>query len=248
MKRLEGKVAIVTGGSRGIGRAIALELARQGCKVAVNYRTNAAAAEEVVALIAREGGQAQATCADVSVMAEAEKLVEATLGAFGTVDILVNNAGIARDMLLLRMSEADWDAVLDTNLKGAFACIKAVQRVLLKKRSGRIINIGSVVGLAGNVGQANYAAAKAGLVGLTKALAKELGSRNITVNLVAPGFIQTDMTAKLSNELVEKALAQIPLARLGRAEDVAAVVAFLASDAAQYITGQVLCVDGGLAM
>jgi 3-oxoacyl-[acyl-carrier protein] reductase len=146
------------------------------------------------------------------------------------------------------MSEADWDAVLDTNLKGAFACIKAVQRVLLKKRSGRIINIGSVVGLAGNVGQANYAAAKAGLVGLTKALAKELGARNITVNLVAPGFIQTDMTAKLSDELVEKALARIPLARLGRAEDVAAVVAFLASDAAQYITGQVVCVDGGLAM
>ncbi|MBM3189923.1 MAG: 3-oxoacyl-[acyl-carrier-protein] reductase [Chloroflexi bacterium] len=248
MKQLEGKVAIVTGGSRGIGRAIALELARQGCKVAVNYRANAAAADEVVALVACEGGQAQAICADVGVMAEAEKLVEATLGTFGTVDILVNNAGIARDTLLLRMSEADWDAVLDTNLKGAFACIKAVQRVLLKKRNGRIINIGSVVGLAGNVGQANYAAAKAGLVGLTKALAKELGSRNITVNLVAPGFIQTDMTARLSNELVEKALAQIPLARLGRAEDVAAVVAFLASDAAQYITGQVLCVDGGLAM
>ncbi len=248
MRPLEGKVAIVTGGSRGIGRAIALELARQGCKVAVNYRANAAAAEEVVERIAREGGEARAICADVSLMAEAERLVEETLSAFGTVDILVNNAGITRDALLLRMSEADWDAVLDTNLKGAFACIKAVQRVFLKKRAGRIINIGSVVGLAGNAGQANYAAAKAGLVGLTKAVAKELGARNITVNLVAPGFIQTEMTAKLADELVQQALARIPLGRLGRVEDVAAAVAFLASDAAQYITGQVLCVDGGLAL
>ena len=248
MTTLAGKVAIVTGSSRGIGRAIAVELARQGCIVVVNYAANAALAEEVVALIAREGGEACAVQADVTLGPQAQALVDAAVAAYGTVDILVNNAGITRDTLLMRMSEEDWDAVLDTNLKGAFHCVKAVQRVMLRKRYGRIISIGSIAGLVGNAGQANYAAAKAGLVGFTKALAKELGSRNITVNLVAPGFIQTDMTAKLGPEIMGKALAQVPLERIGKPEDVAAAVAFLASDAAAYITGHILQVDGGLAM
>jgi 3-oxoacyl-[acyl-carrier protein] reductase len=248
MKMLEGKVALVTGSSRGIGRAIAIELARQGCQVVVNYHSNPAAAQEVVAVIESAGGAARALGGDVSIAAEADQLVRATLEAFGTLDILVNNAGIARDKLLLRMTEEDWDAVLDTNLKGAFHCVKAAQPTFLRKRSGRIINISSVVGLSGNAGQANYAAAKAGLIGLTKTLAKELGSRNITANAIAPGFIETDMTAKLGAELVEQARAHIPLGRLGRPEDVAAAVAFLASDAAAYITGQVLCVDGGMAL
>ena len=248
VKIMPGRVAIVTGSSRGIGRAIALELARQGCRVVVNYRTNAAAAAEVVDLIQGAGGEARAVQADVSLAADAQRMIDFALDTFGTVDILVNNAGITRDTLLLRMSEEDWDAVLNTILKGAFQCARSVVRTFLRKRSGRIINIGSVVGLVGNAGQANYAAAKAGLVGLTKALARELGSRNITVNLVAPGFIQTDLTAHLSEELVGKVLAQIPVGRLGRPEDVAAAVAFLASERAAYITGQVLCVDGGLAM
>ncbi|MBM3188010.1 MAG: 3-oxoacyl-[acyl-carrier-protein] reductase [Chloroflexi bacterium] len=245
---MQGRVAIVTGSSRGIGRAIALELARRGCRVVVNYRSNAAQADEVVEQARATGGEAMAVQADVSLLAEAQQLVEATLAAYGTVDILVNNAGIARDTLLMRMSEEDWDAVLATNLKGAFNCAKAVQRTMLRKRAGRIINIGSVVGISGNVGQANYAAAKAGLIGLTKALAREFGSRGITVNLVAPGFIETDMTAGLSEQLITAAKERIPLERLGQPEDVAAAVAFFASDAAAYITGQVLCVDGGMAM
>jgi len=248
MTEMQGRVAIVTGSSRGIGRAIALELARRGCRVVVNYRSNAAQADEVVEQARATGGEAMAVQADVSLLAEAQQLVEATLAAYGTVDILVNNAGIARDTLLMRMSEEDWDAVLATNLKGAFNCAKAVQRTMLRKRAGRIINIGSVVGISGNVGQANYAAAKAGLIGLTKALAREFGSRGITVNLVAPGFIETDMTAGLSEQLITAAKERIPLERLGQPEDVAAAVAFFASDAAAYITGQVLCVDGGMAM
>lgn len=248
VKIMPGRVAIVTGSSRGIGRAIALELARQGCRVVVNYRTNAVAAAEVVDLIQGAGGEARAVQADVSLASDAQRMIDFALDAFGTVDILVNNAGITRDTLLLRMSEEDWDAVLNTILKGAFHCARSVVPTFLRKRSGRIINIGSVVGLLGNAGQANYAAAKAGLVGLTKALARELGSRNITINLVAPGFIQTDLTAHLSEELVGKVLAQIPVGRLGRPEDVAVAVAFLASERAAYITGQVLCVDGGLAM
>jgi len=248
MNSLKDKVAIVTGSSRGIGKAIALELARQGAKVVVNYQSSASAAEEVVARIVEGGSQAIAVQADVSRTGEAERLAQAALEAFGTVDILVANAGIARDTLLIRMSEDDWDAVLDTNLKGAFFCAKAVQRMMLRKRAGRIILIGSVVGLAGNVGQANYAAAKAGLIGLGRTLAKELGSRGITVNIVAPGFIQTAMTASLSDEMVAQAIGRIPLGRLGQPEDVAAVVAFLASDAAGYLTGQVIGIDGGLAL
>jgi len=248
LRGLQDKVAVVTGSSRGIGRAIALELANRGCKVVINYRSNADAANQVVEEIAALGGEARAVQADVSVASEAKRLIDAALELFGTVDILVNNAGITRDNLLLRMSEEDWNAVLDTNLKGAFHCAKAVLRTFLRKRSGRIINIGSIVGLSGNAGQANYAAAKAGLVGFSKSLAKELGSRHITVNVIAPGFIQTDMTAQLGPDTIEKTRTQIPLARLGRPEDVAAAVAFLASDDAVYITGQVLCVDGGLAI
>ncbi len=248
MGTLDGKRAIVTGASRGIGRAIALELARQGARVVVNFASNAAAAEEVVAAIAAMGGEALAVGADVRTADGAGRLVAACLEGFGGLDILVNNAGITRDTLLMRMSEDDWDAVLDTNLKGAFHCIKAAQRPMLKQRSGRIISIGSVSGLVGNAGQANYAAAKAGLVGLIKSVARELGARGITCNLVAPGFVETDMTAKLPAGILETALSHIPLGRLGRPEDVAAVVAFLASDAAAYITGQVICVDGGMAM
>jgi len=248
MNPLQDQVAIVTGSSRGIGRAIALELARQGARVVVNYRANAEAAGQVVAAIEEQGGAALAVQADVSTAQGAKSLAEAALETYGTIDILVNNAGIARDTLLLRMSEDDWDAVINTNLKGAFHCVKAVQRTMLRKRRGRIVSIGSVVGLRGNLGQANYAAAKAGLVGFTKALARELGSRHITVNLVAPGFIQTDMTASLPEQYIEHALAQIPLGQLGEPGDVATAVAFLCSDGARYITGQVLCVDGGMAM
>ena len=248
MRDLQDKVAIVTGSSRGIGRAIALELARRGAKVAVNYRSQAEAARAVVQDAQAAGGEALAIQADVSHLSEAQQLVDATLEAYGTIDILVNNAGIARDALLMRMSEEDWDIVLATNLKGAFNCSKAVQRTMLRKRAGRIISIGSVVGISGNAGQANYAAAKAGLIGLTKALAREFGSRHITVNLIAPGFIETDMTANLSEALIQAATARIPLDRIGKPEDVAAAVAFLASDAASYITGQVLRVDGGMAM
>ncbi len=248
MGTLDGKRAIVTGASRGIGRAIALELARQGARVVVNFASNAAAADEVVAAIVAMGGEALAVGADVRTADGAGRLVAACLEGFGGLDILVNNAGITRDTLLMRMSEDDWDAVLDTNLKGAFHCIKAAQRPMLKQRSGRIISIGSVSGLVGNAGQANYAAAKAGLVGLIKSVARELGARGITCNLVAPGFVETDMTAKLPAGILETALSHIPLGRLGRPEDVAAAVAFLASDAAAYITGQVLCMDGGMAM
>lgn len=242
------RVAIVTGGSRGIGRAIALKLAEDGCRVVVNYQSNNQAADDVVRKISDAGGEALAVQADVSLAEGAKALVDAAVAAYGTVDILVNNAGIARDALLMRMSEEDWDAVLDTNLKGAFHCIKAVQRIMLRRRSGRIIQISSISGVRGNPGQANYAAAKAGLIGLTKAVARELASRNITVNAVAPGFVDTEMTRVLVPELIQQATEQIPLGRLGSPEDIAAAVAFLASPSAGYITGQVLGVDGGLGM
>ncbi|MGC9360308.1 MAG: 3-oxoacyl-[acyl-carrier-protein] reductase [Anaerolineae bacterium] len=242
------RVAIVTGASRGIGRAIALSLGRRGAKIAVNYAHSVEAAEAVVEELIQMGTEAHAVQADVSTQEGASNLVKACLDRFGTVDILVNNAGIARDQLSMRLKEEDWDAVLATDLKSAFLCAKAVQRTMLRNRWGRIISIGSVVGLTGNVGQANYAAAKAGLIGLTKTLARELGSRGITANVVAPGFVETDMTASLDERLATQARERIPLERFGSPEDVAAAVAFLASNEAAYITGQVLCVDGGLAM
>jgi 3-oxoacyl-[acyl-carrier protein] reductase len=248
MTDLQERVAIVTGASRGIGRAISLALGQRGSAVVVNYRDSVDAAVAVVEALSAMGARAEAIQADVSSEAGAKDLVAACVARYGTVDILVNNAGIARDQLSALMREDDWDAVLDTDLKSAFLCAKAVQRVMLRKRWGRIINIGSVVGLRGNAGQANYAAAKAGLVGLTKTLARELGPRGVTVNLVAPGYVETDMTASLGEKLVSEALANIPVGRLGQPDDVAAAVAFLASEEAAYITGQVLCVDGGMAM
>jgi 3-oxoacyl-[acyl-carrier protein] reductase len=242
------KVAIVTGSSRGIGRAIALRLAAGGARVVINYRGSEAAANEVVAQIEAAGGEAIAVQADVSDAAQAEALVDAAKKTFGRIDILVNNAGTTRDTLIMRMSENDWDVVIDTNLKGAFHCIKAVSRQMMRQKYGRIVNITSVSGIAGNAGQANYAAAKAGLIGLTKTVAKELGSRGITCNAVAPGYVPTDLTASLPEELIQQAVERTPLGRTGTAEDMAAAVAFLASDEARFVTGQVLAVDGGLAL
>lgn len=243
------KRAIVTGGSRGIGRAVCLALAKEGAAVAVNYAGSEAAAQEVVQeCLALGAADAFACRANVSKAAEAAALVDAALARFGGADILVNNAGITRDDLLMRLSEEAFDAVLDTNLKGAFHCMKAVCRPMMKQRFGRIVNLSSIVGLRGNAGQANYAASKAGLIGLSKSVAKELAGRGITVNCVAPGFIETDMTSVLPDVVKEKLLTEIPMAKLGQSEDVAAAVVFLASEAAGYITGQVLCVDGGMAI
>lgn len=245
---LNGKVAVVTGASRGIGRAIATTLAAAGAVVVVNYKSNQTAAEEVVRAIVAADGQALAVQADVGVPAEVEHLFKTALDRYGRLDILVNNAGITRDVLLLRMKEEDFDAVLDTNLRGVYLCTRAALRPMTRARSGRIINITSVIGLMGNAGQANYAAAKAGIIGFTKAVAREMGARNITVNAVAPGYIETELTGRLSDQIRAAILENIPLGRLGTPQDVANLVCFLASDAAAYITGQTLTVDGGMVM
>lgn len=245
---LKEKVAIVTGASRGIGRASALALAGAGAKVVVNYVGSADKAAAVVAEITAAGGEAIAVQADVSLPEDVTRLLQASLERFGQIDILVNNAGITRDNLLLRMKEEDWDAVINTNLKSVYLTSKAAAKLMMKQRSGKIINLTSVVGITGNAGQANYAAAKAGVIGFTKSLAKELGSRGINVNAVAPGFIETDMTGKLSQDVQGKMLEAIPLGRMGLPEDIAKTVVFLASDGANYITGQVINVDGGMVM
>lgn len=245
---LEGKIAVVTGASRGIGRAIALDLAKRGAKVIVNYSGSEQKAAEVVEEIVANGGSAIAVQASVANADDVSNLMKKALDEYGRIDILVNNAGITRDNLLMRMKDDEWEDVISTNLKGVFLTTKAVSRQMMKQRVGRIINISSIVGASGNPGQANYVAAKAGVVGLTKSVALELASRNITVNAVAPGFIETEMTEKLPEDVKTTMLNQIPLQAFGKADDVAAAVAFLASDEASYITGQTIHVNGGMYM
>ena len=245
---LSQKVAVVTGGSRGIGRAVCLELARQGANVVLCYAGSAASAAETVEQCQKLGGKALAVQCNVAVEADVQSMMSQALSEFGRIDILVNNAGITRDGLMMSMKEDAFDAVIDTNLKGTFLCMKAVCRPMMKQRYGRIINLSSVVGLHGNAGQVNYSASKAGVIGMTKSVAKELASRGITANAVAPGFIDTDMTAALSEQVRDTLLKEIPAGRLGAVEDVAKVVAFLASDDAAYVTGQVIAVDGGMSM
>lgn len=244
---LKGKTAVVTGASRGIGRAIALKLAEQGANIAVNYVSSEQDGLKLAQEIENLGGRALVLKADVSVFSEAEQLIAMAKAEFGTIDILVNNAGITRDGLLMRMSEDDFDRVVEVDLKGVFNCTRHAVPIMVKQRSGRIVNITSVVGILGNAGQVNYAAAKAGVIGLTKSLAKEIGSRNITVNAVAPGFIETDMTSGLSDKVRELTKESIALKRFGKPENIADTVLFLASDAGEYITGQVISVDGGMA-
>jgi 3-oxoacyl-[acyl-carrier protein] reductase len=245
---LKDKCAIVTGASKGIGKAIALKLASLGANIVINYRSSESEALKLKEEIISKGVKCIAVQGDVSKFDDAANIVKAALDNFGAVDILVNNAGVTKDTLLLRMKEEDFNFVVDTNLKGTFNCIKQVTPLMLKQRSGRIINISSIVGLIGNAGQVNYAASKAGIIGMTKSLAKEVGSRGITVNAVAPGFIETDMTDVLSDKIKDSLLTNIPLGKLGKPEDVAKAVAFLSSDDASYITGQVINVDGGMVM
>ena len=245
---LDGKLAVVTGASRGIGRAIALELASRGAFVVVNYNGSKDRAEEVKKEIEAAGGKAEVYQCNVSDFEKCQAFIQDVIKTYGRLDILVNNAGITRDGLLMKMSEADFDSVIETNLKGTFNTIRFASRQMLKQRSGRIINMSSVVGIAGNAGQANYASSKAGVIGLTKAVARELASRGITVNAIAPGFIETEMTEVLSDAVKEASVAQIPLGRFGKPEDIAKTAAFLASDDAGYITGQVIQVDGGMAI
>jgi 3-oxoacyl-[acyl-carrier protein] reductase len=245
---LENKVALITGGSRGIGRAIALEFAARGAAVVVNYNKSPEAAEEVVKQIQSAGGKAAAHQADVSDFKQAEALVKFATETFGDLSILVNNAGITRDQLIMLMPEADWDAVINTNLKSTFNCSKAAIKQMMRKRTGRIINIASVAGQMGNAGQTNYSASKGGQIAFTKALAREVAARNITVNAIAPGFVDTEILDGMTPEILEAALKMVPLGRKGKPEEIAYAAAFLASDEAAYITGQVLGVDGGMAM
>ena len=245
---LDGKVAVVTGSSRGIGSAIALAMAEAGADVIINYYSGEEEAQKMVEKVEAKGVKSKAYQADVSNADDVKKFIKAVKKDFGKIDIMVNNAGITRDTLLMRMKEKDWDRVLDVNLKSVFLCTKAVSRIMMKQRSGKIINISSVVGLIGNPGQANYTAAKAGVVGFTKTIARELGSRNVNVNAIAPGFIESDMTESLPEKVKEEMLNSIPLDRFGKPEDVADLALFLASDKSDYITGQVLNVDGGMVM
>lgn len=248
MGKLTGRVALVTGASRGIGKEIALELAREGADVAVNFSGSEAKAHEVVAEIKAMGRNSIAIQANVADADAVTEMINKTIATFGKLDLLVNNAGVTRDNLIMRMKESDWDTVMNINLKGVFLCTKAVTRQMLKQKSGRIVNIASIVGVSGNPGQANYVAAKAGVIGLTKSTARELASRGITVNAIAPGFIETEMTDALSEELKASMLTQIPLARFGQPSDIAKLVTFLSSDDAAYITGQTLHIDGGMVM
>lgn len=248
MNRFEGKSAIVTGASRGIGREIALQLAKEGARVTVNYSGSKDKADEVVQLIQEAGGEAFAIQADVSNQESVKNMIDETIATFGSIDILVNNAGITRDNLLMRMKEDEWDDVIDINLKGVFLCTKGVTRQMMRQRAGKIVNVASIVGVSGNPGQANYVAAKAGVIGLTKTTAKELASRNINVNAVAPGFIATEMTDALNDDIKEQMLTNIPVGKLGSAEHVAKTVLFLLSEDAAYITGQTIHVDGGMVM
>lgn len=248
MENLKGKTAVVTGASRGIGKAIAIRLAELGANLVLNYRSDSKSVEDVIKEIESKGSKAIAVQGDVSVFSEAESIIKKAVEVFGSLDILINNAGITKDGLVMRMKEEDFDSVIDVNLKGAFNCIRHAAPVMVKQKSGKIVNISSVVGITGNAGQINYSAAKAGIIGMTKSAARELASRGINVNAVAPGFIQTDMTEVLSEKVKEGTLNSIPLKKFGTGEDIANMVAFLVSSSADYITGQVINVDGGMVM